>query len=226
MIKNRIITFFFAFILAACAYAQHEPWGYGFTAAADEVFNTEIRFVLPDNKTELRPLSVGISGAFLPNEIINGQFSYYGSGGARQTLKHPIKAYVEWVSFVDKKRYGIWLNLPVNLGDLMDKDSYITQCGNGWQIDRSLVFGVAPGGYIETYVGTGCEADRVILHRNIASEVQTEYDKTVPLASQFKNRFKAFDERNQAFIKKYSIPYWRFQLDQPPIATNSGKITN
>ncbi|ELR67818.1 hypothetical protein C942_00125 [Photobacterium marinum] len=220
MTKNKIIFFFFAFILTACAKAQHETWGYGFTAAADEVFNTEIRFVLPDNKTELRPLSVGISGAFLPQEILNGYFAFRGFSGPKQSTPYPIRAYVEWVSFVDKKRYGIWLNFPTNLDFLTDENSYISGCGKGWQMRRILNFGVAPGGYIETYVGTGCEADRVILHRNIASEVQTEYDKTVPLASQFKNRFKAFDEKNQAFIKKHSIPYWRFQLGQPPIATS------
>ncbi|ELR67817.1 hypothetical protein C942_00124 [Photobacterium marinum] len=218
MIKNRIITFFFAFMLAACAYAQHEPWGYGFTAAADEVFNTEIRFVLPDNKTELRPLSVGISGAFLTQEILNGYFAFRGFSGPKQSAPYPIRAYVEWVSFVDKKRYGIWLNFPTNLDFLTDEDSYISGCGKGWQMRRILNFGVAPGGYIETYIGTGCEADRVILNRNIASEVQTEYDKTVPLVDQY--GINEFHEKHKEFFIKYTIPYWRFQLEQPPIATS------
>lgn len=205
--------YFYPFLIFLClnmpsALAKNNTWHYGVGTLQDEIFNNKILFTLPSGSV-LTPLPSGATrSSALGNPLRNSYLFSYG-GGQQMRTDLPIKMYVEWVSYVDKKRYGMTVSLPKNLDDL-DQN-----CDEG----LTLATGTAPNGYYEVYLFDVCKKHEVLLSRGIAPEIQGPWDKKFPLKDQFKNAFANFDKYYTPLIKKYPIPYWRFSLDQPPIVS-------
>lgn len=117
----------------------------------------------------------------------------------------PDKVEIEWVSYHDKKRYGITLELPKDLGKQMAQRYRI----NGDQVKQrnSIGIGLAPGGYVEVFLRRAGELPDVLVASGIAHEVTDDwYDKKVPLDSQYQDRWASFDKNFRPYYDKYPIP--------------------
>ncbi|MEQ9911651.1 DUF2931 family protein [Pectobacterium polaris] len=116
----------------------------------------------------------------------------------------PDHAVIEMVSFYDRKRYRIRVNLPADLAQQMKSVYQIKE-----RTDRRnrLYFGLAPGGYYEVVLmgrGLGVSPDR-LLARGIAEEVTDDwYDKKVPVARQY--GIDEFDKKYGELFKQHPIP--------------------
>lgn len=119
-------------------------------------------------------------------------------------LAVPEKAVLEMVSFYDRKRYRIIVNLPDDLALRMKKEYEV----DGRTDQRTwLYFGLAPGGYYEVLL----KADRLsvkpdlLISRGIAEEVMDDwYDKKVSIAEQYKTH--SFDVEYQTLFSQHPIP--------------------
>jgi len=111
---------------------------------------------------------------------------------------------IEMVSFHDRKRYRIKVDLPANLEQQM-RQVYSVE---GRYDRRSwLYFGLAPGGYFEVLL----KGDRlnvkpdILLARGIAEVVTDDwYDKKVPVARQY--GMDDFDKKYGELFKQYPVP--------------------
>ena len=117
----------------------------------------------------------------------------------------PDKVEIEWVSYHDKKRYGITLELPKDLGKQMAQRYRI----NGDQVKQrnSIGIGLAPGGYVEVFLRRAGELPDVLVASGMAHEVTNDwYDKKVPLDNQYQERWASFDKNFRPYYDKYPIP--------------------
>ena len=108
----------------------------------------------------------------------------------------PDKAVIELVSFHDRKRYRIKVDLPTDLEQKM-RQVYLVE-GRHDRRNR-LYFGLAPGGYFEVMLtGGGLQlSPDLLLARGIAEVVTDDwYDQRVPIARQY-----GMDD----FDKKYGV---------------------
>ncbi|MFP1809033.1 DUF2931 family protein, partial [Lonsdalea quercina] len=127
-----------------------------------------------------------------------------GGGLPTDGVPVPDKAEIEMVSFHDRKRYRIKVDLPADLPQQMQQQYQVRG-----KIDQRnwLYFGLAPGGYYEvTLMGDlqGVSPD-LLLVRGIAKEVTDDwYDKKVSVAEQY--GIEDFDKEYGELFKQHPIP--------------------
>ena len=167
--------------------------------------NTKTEFYLGGKQVYADRLAGGGAGGLLADRI-KGQRYYWAGGGGLPTDGVPIpdKAVIEMVSFHDRKRYRIKVDLPANLEQQM-RQVYSVE---GRYDRRSwLYFGLAPGGYFEVLL----KGDRlnvkpdILLARGIAEEVTDDwYDQRVPIARQY--GMDDFDKKYGELFKQFPVP--------------------
>ncbi|OSN04967.1 hypothetical protein AU512_15990 [Lonsdalea iberica] len=111
------------------------------------------------------------------------------------------------VSFHDRKRYRIKVDLPADLAQRMQQQYQVIG-----KVDRRnwLYFGLAPGGYYEVLL----KGDKLrvkpdlLLARGIAEEVTDNwYDKKYPIGvSQYMVTLKNFDKEYGELFKQHPVP--------------------
>ncbi|MNV33536.1 hypothetical protein D3C71_1249060 [compost metagenome] len=198
----------FCLSLMACAAPQSLPkfaWDYGTGSNIDLTKNTKTEFYLGGKLVYADSLAGGGAGGLLADRI-KGQRYYWAGGGGLPTDSVPIpdKAVIEMVSFHDRKRYRIKVDLPANLEQQM-RQVYSVE---GRYDRRSwLYFGLAPGGYFEVLL----KGDRlnvkpdILLARGIAEEVTDDwYDQRVPIARQY--GMDDFDKKYGELFKQFPVP--------------------
>ncbi|MDX7922408.1 DUF2931 family protein [Aeromonas media] len=198
----------FCLSLMACAAPQSLPkfaWDYGTGSNIDLTKNTKTEFYLGGKQVYADRLAGGGAGGLLADRI-KAQRYYWAGGGGLPTDGVPIpdKAVIEMVSFHDRKRYRIKVDLPANLEQQM-RQVYSVE---GRYDRRSwLYFGLAPGGYFEVLL----KGDRlnvkpdILLARGIAEVVTDDwYDQRVPIARQY--GMDDFDKKYGELFKQYPVP--------------------
>ncbi|WP_336880468.1 DUF2931 family protein [Pectobacterium versatile] len=137
-----------------------------------------------------------------------------GGGLPTEGVPVPDSASIEMVSFYDRKRYRIKVDLPADLAQQMRQRYQI-----GERIDQRnwLYFGLAPGGYYEVLLFgdlLGVSPD-LLLARGIAEEVNDDWrDKVIPLEKQYEKRWADFDKEYGELFKQHPIP---LGMDWAPI---------
>ncbi|MBV7470117.1 DUF2931 family protein [Aeromonas sp. sif0611] len=198
----------FCLSLMACAAPQSLPkfaWDYGTGSNIDLTKNTKTEFYLGGKQVYADRLAGGGAGGLLADRI-KGQRYYWAGGGGLPTDGVPIpdKAVIEMVSFHDRKRYRIKVDLPANLEQQM-RQVYSVE---GRYDRRSwLYFGLAPGGYFEVLLKgnrLNVKPD-ILLARGIAEEVTDDwYDQRVPIARQY--GMDDFDKKYGELFKQFPVP--------------------
>ncbi len=155
----------------------------------------------------------GGAGGLLADRI-KGQRYYWAGGGGLPTDGVPVpdKAVVEMVSFHDRKRYRIKVDLPADLEQQMRQ---VYSVEGRYDRRRWLYFGLAPGGYFEVVLtGGGLQlSPDLLLSRGIAAEVTDDwYDKKVPVARQY--GMDDFDKEYGELFKQHPVP---LGMDWAPI---------
>ncbi|MEZ6959785.1 MULTISPECIES: DUF2931 family protein [unclassified Aeromonas] len=214
--KYIIVLLWFGLSLMACAAPQSQPkfaWDYGTGSNIDLTKNTKTEFYLRGKQVYSDHLAGGGAGGLLADRI-KGQRYYWAGGGGLPTDGIPIpdKAVIEMVSFHDRKRYRIKVDLPANLEQQM-RQVYSVE---GRYDRRSwLYFGLAPGGYFEVLL----KGDRllvkpdILLTRGIAEVVTDDwYDQRVPIARQY--GMDDFDKKYGELFKQHPVP---LGMDWAPI---------
>lgn len=194
--------------LMACAAPQSLPkfaWDYGTGSNIDLTKNTKTEFYLGGKQVYADRFAGGGAGGLLADRI-KAQRYYWAGGSGLPTDDVPIpdKAVIEMVSFHDRKRYRIKVDLPANLEQQM-RQVYSVE---GRYDRRSwLYFGLAPGGYFEVLL----KGDRlnvkpdILLARGIAEVVTDDwYDQKVPIARQY--GMDDFDKKYGGLFKQYPVP--------------------
>jgi len=217
---KKAILILLGLVLVACSNSPKE-WRYRIGPTTDRIYNSGLGFFFEDKKL-IQGYEVGSVSDFQEKSILNGEFKFHHIG--KKSVKNgvPVGAFVEWVSYISKKRYGIVVDLPEELPEMMMDKTSASNCQNLFTPKR-LVFGLAPNGYVEVYLFNGCRDESVLVSRAFAKEVETEYDKSYALEDQY--GINEFHNKNKGFLEKNEIPYWRFQLDQAPISTSYGVIS-
>ncbi|MGL6003939.1 DUF2931 family protein [Aeromonas sobria] len=170
-------------------------WRYMSGSNADEIWHSKANFY-----REGKPIHGSGNGALRAvsaKSLKNKDYHWFVSGGRsldKQVI--PDQVVLEWVSYHDKKRYGITLALPKDLG---------AQMAQGYRVDNQITqrniigLGMAPGGYVEVFLTRYNVKPDILLVRGLAHEVTDDYyDKRVPLSKQY-----GFDE----FYQKYGAAY-------------------
>ena len=119
------------------------------------------------------------------------------------------------VSFYDRKRYRIKVDLPANLAQQMKQ---VYQIAGKHDRRNRLYFGLAPGGYFEVLL----TADNLLVKpdlliaRGIAEEVTDDwYDKKFPIGvTQMVVTLRNFDQKYAELFKQYPVP---LGMDWAPI---------
>lgn len=111
------------------------------------------------------------------------------------------------VSFHDRKRYRIKVDLPADLAQRMQQGYQVKG-----RVDQRnwLYFGMAPGGYYEVLLFgdlQGVSPD-LLIARGIAEEVTDNwYDKKYPIGvSQYMVTLKNFDKEYGELFKQHPVP--------------------
>lgn len=207
MFRYLIILFGLCFSLVACSSTKttsHVSWSYGTGSNIDSFCTTQATFY-HQGKTVFSYPGGGCNSGAPHNDIIERKYYWAGGGGLPiEGVPIPDKALIEMVSFHDRKRYRIKVDLPADLAQQMQQRYQI----NGRTDQRNwLYFGLAPGGYYEVLLMgdlSGASPD-ILLTRGIAEEVTDDwYDKKVPLSRQY--GIDAFDKEYGALFKQYPVP--------------------
>ena len=189
---------------ASTSVAAPLSWRYGVGSNIDDIWASKAEFSR-NGKLFYADGGAGIYGAALGKDIIEKNYYWAGGGGLpTDGLPVPDQALIEVVSFYDRKRYRIKVDLPVNLEQQM-RQRYLVE---GRQERRDeLYFGLAPGGYYEVLLmgrALGASPD-LLLARGIAQEVTDDwYDKKVSIAEQY--GIDSFSQKYQALFKQYPVP--------------------
>ena len=117
--KYIVALLWFGLSLMACAAdTQIKPftWRYGTGSNIDLTKNTKAEFYLGEKQVYAGRLDGGGAGGLLADRI-KGQVYYWAVGGGLPTdgVHIPDKAVIEMVSFHDRKRYRIKVELPTDL---------------------------------------------------------------------------------------------------------------
>ncbi|MCA6927385.1 DUF2931 family protein, partial [Pectobacterium versatile] len=177
--------------------------------------NTRTEFYR-DGKLVYADREAGGGAGGLLSDRITGKRYYWAGGGGLPTegVVVPDRALIEMVSFYDRKRYRIKVDLPADLAQQMKSVYQIKE-----RPDRRnrLYFGLAPGGYYEVLLFgdlLGVSPDR-LLARGIAEEVNDDWrDKVIPLEKQYEKRWADFDKKYGELFKQHPIP---LGIDWAPI---------
>ncbi|MFP1904366.1 DUF2931 family protein [Lonsdalea quercina] len=196
--------------LMACSTgnaAIRANWSYGSGSNIDSFCTTKVTFYL-HGKTVFSYPGGGCNAGAPYKDIIEKKYYWSGGGGLpTDGVPVPDKAEIEMVSFHDRKRYRIKVDLPADLAQQMQQQFQV----NGRIDQRSwLYFGLAPGGYYEVLL----KGDKLrvkpdlLLARGIAEEVTDNwYDKKYPIGvSQYTVTLKNFDKEYGELFKQHPIP--------------------
>ncbi len=113
------------------------------------------------------------------------------------------------MSYHDKKRYRISLDLPAAQLERMIAQRYRVKVGKEWREERrdNIGLGMATGGYVEAFLTDVRVTPDILLARGIAKEVTDDpYAQRFPLSSQFENRWADFDAKYNQTYQQYSVP--------------------
>ncbi|WP_421251249.1 DUF2931 family protein [Aeromonas sp. 600584] len=206
--KYIVALLWFSLSLVACAAPQPLPkfdWDYGTGSNIDLTKNTKTEFYLGGKQVYSDRLAGGGAGGLLTDRIKTQRYYWAGGGGLpTDGIPIPDKAVIEMVSFHDRKRYRIKVDLPANLEQQMRQVYSVED-----RYDRRswLYFGLAPGGYFEVLL----KGDRlnvkpdILLTRGIAEVVTDDwYDQRVPIARQY--GMDDFDKKYGELFKQYPVP--------------------
>ncbi|WP_223257661.1 DUF2931 family protein, partial [Pectobacterium peruviense] len=202
--------------LVACttsATMSDFSWRYGTGSNINITNNTRTEFYR-DGKLIYADREAGGGAGGLLSDRITGQRYYWAGGGGLPTDGVPVpdRALIEMVSFYDRKRYRIKVDLPANLEQKMRA---VYQIQERYDRRDRLYFGLAPGGYYEVVLmgrGLGVSPD-LLLARGIAEEVTDDwYDQKVSVAEQY--GVDDFDKKYGPLFKQHPIP---LGMDWAPI---------
>ena len=148
--KYIVALLWFRLSLVACAAPQPLPtfdWDYGTGSNIDLTKNTKTEFYLGGKQVYADRLAGGGAGGLLADRIKAKRYYWAGGGGLpTDGIPIPDKAVIEMVSFHDRKRYRIKVDLPANLEQQMCQvypvEVVMTAVAGS-------IFGLAPGGYFE-----------------------------------------------------------------------------
>ncbi|MFP1722823.1 DUF2931 family protein [Lonsdalea quercina] len=179
-------------------------WSYGSGSNIDSFCTTKATFYL-HGKTVFSYPGGGCNAGAPYKDIIEKKYYWSGGGGLpTDGVPVPDKAEIEMVSFHDRKRYRIKVDLPADLPQQMQQQYQVRG-----KIDQRnwLYFGLAPGGYYEVLL----KGDKLrvkpdlLLARGIAEEVTDDwYDKKVSVAEQY--GIDDFDKKYGELFKQHPIP--------------------
>ncbi|MGX5835965.1 DUF2931 family protein [Aeromonas piscicola] len=179
-------------------------WRYMVGTNADEIWSSKANFYL-DGK----PIHDSSNGAVssVSEESLRDKDYRWTIGKGRNAENQPIpnEVQIEWVSYHDKKRYGITLNLPVDIGTHMEQRYLISNGKKREETQRNVIaIGMASSGYVEVFLTQYNVKPDILLVRGLAHEVTDDYyDKRVPLSKQY-----GFDE----FYQKYGAAYQQYPI--------------
>ena len=204
--------------LMACAAQQPIPrfaWDYGTGSNIDSFCTTKAEFYR-QNKMVVGYAGGGCNAGAPYKDIINQKYYWAGGGGLpTDGVPVPDKAVVEMVSFHDRKRYRIKVDLPA---DLEQKMRQVYLVDGRYDRRRWLYFGLAPGGYFEVVLkgGTLKLKPDLLLARGIAEEVTDDWrDQKYPIGTgQYVVTIKNFDKEYGELFKQYPVP---LGMDWAPI---------
>ncbi|MFJ5357769.1 DUF2931 family protein [Pectobacterium sp. CHL-2024] len=216
MLRSFIMVVGLCVSLAACSSPHVRTpvnWSYGTGSNIDITNNTRTEFSR-DGKLVYSDREAGGGAGGLLSDRITGKRYYWAGGGGLPTEGVPVpdKVSIAMVSFYDRKRYRITVDLPENLAQQMQQRY---QVGERTDQRNWLYFGLAPGGYYEVLLQgdlLGVSPD-LLLARGIAEEVTDDwYDKKVPVARQY--GIDDFDKEYGELFKQHPIP---LGMDWAPI---------
>ena len=190
-------------------------WRYMVGTNADEIWSSKANFYR-DGKP-IHGSSNGAVSSVSKESLRDKDYSWtIGKGRSAENQPIPNEVQIEWVSYHDKKRYGITLNLPANIGTLMAQRYLISNGKKREETQRNVIaLGTAPGGYVEVFLTQYNVKPDILLVRGLAHEVTDDYyDLKVPLARQYQERWAAFDKDFSVAYQKYPIP---MGMDWAPI---------
>ncbi|AVT58649.1 lipoprotein [Pectobacterium versatile] len=191
-------------LIACSTPAVSVRWDYGTGSNLDEIWTTNVEFYR--GGTFIGGYPGGGGGPSTSAKWIREKQYYWAGGGGLpvEGMAVPDRAVIEMVSFYDRKRYRITVNLPADLAQQMQQRYQVNR-----HIDQRswLYFGLAPGGYYEVLL----KGDKLLvkpdllLARGIAEEVTDDwYDKKVPVARQY--GIDDFDKKYGELFKQHPIP--------------------
>jgi hypothetical protein len=194
-------------LLAACQTGPREiEWRHMVGSNADDLWVTEALFHRGDKL--VNGSTNGSAGYVDVGDLKNRQFFWHIGKGRSTVAPVPDRMSVEWISFYDKKRYGITLPLPSNL-ETMLAQRYRVKVGNEWRIDRrkNIGIGMAPGGYVEVFLTSVYTTPDILLARGMAKEITDDaYPYDYPLAHEYKETWEKFDQEFGEAYRQYPIP--------------------
>ncbi|MBC3618524.1 DUF2931 family protein [Vibrio metschnikovii] len=206
---RRFLLALCALLLGACQSSASTTttsmdWRYMVGSNADKIWHTKANFYRQGQP--VHGSRNGSSSQVVVRALRDKDYSWLVSGG-RRLYNQPVpdSVEIEWVSFHDKKRYAIRLDLPADLAEQIR--SYKVKVGKEWREVRrdNIALGLATGGYVEVYLRNPHVTPDLLLARGLAHEVTDYwYDETMPL-----NRQYAIDEFWAEFAdayQQYPIP--------------------
>ena len=207
---RRILLLLLPFV-TACQAAPSTPqdldWRHMVGSNADELWVTEVHFY---RQGELVDASINGSAGFFGAEALKEKDYRWRIGkGRRDIHPAPDRVELEWISFHDKKRYRISLDLPAAQLERMIAQRYRIKVGKEGREERrdNIGLGMTTGGYVEAFLTDVRVTPDILLARGIAKEVTDDpYDQRFPLSSQFKNAWARFDKDYWDTYQQYPVP--------------------
>lgn len=181
-------------------------WRYMVGTNADSIWNSKANFY-----REGKPIHGTESGAVtvVSEDYLKERQFRWGIGKGRGVKNQPVpdQVDIEWISFHDKKRYGITLKLPADIGTQMAQRYLISNGKKREKTQRNVIaLGMAPGGYVEVFLTQYNVKPDILIARGLALEVATLYDKEKPVIKVYKPWFDEFDQKYGAAYQLYPIP--------------------
>lgn len=208
MLKRLMLVLGLLCPLLACAadtQIKSFSWRYGTGSNIDLTKNTKTEFYLGGKLVYADRLAGGGAGGLLADRIKAKRYYWAGGGGLpTDGVPIPDKAVIELVSFHDRKRYRIKVDLPTDLEQKM-RQVYLVE--GRYDRRNRLYFGLAPGGYFEVILtGGGLPlSPDLLLVRGIAEEVTDDwYDQKVSIVRQY--GMDDFDKKYGELFKQYPVP--------------------
>ncbi|MDI3431306.1 DUF2931 family protein [Aeromonas sp. V90_14] len=182
-------------------------WRHMVGTNADQIWVTEVHFY---RQGELVDASTNGAIRSVSDQSLKGKDYRWSIGkGRRDIHPAPDRVEVEWVSYHDKKRYRISLDLPAAQLERMIAQPYRVKVGKEWREERrdNIGLGMATGGYVEAFLRDPRVTPDILLARGIAKEVTDDRDeKRFPISSQYENRWADFDANYRDLYQQYPVP--------------------
>lgn len=207
---RRILLLLLLPFVTACQAAPSAPhdldWGHMVGSNADELWVTEVHFY---RQGELVDASTNGSAGFVgPKALKAKDYRWRIGKGRRDIHPAPDRVEVEWISFHDKKRYRISLDLPAAQLERMIAQRYRVKVGKEWLEERrdNIGLGMATGGYVEAFLRDPRVTPDILLARGIAQEIETRQDRESPVTTVYKKWFDTFDKEYGEAYRQYPVP--------------------